>query len=387
MVSRIPPPDPRILLPPLLACLPTAFVSPRPPPALLPLLSPILRQRVNLLSTSATGSDSWLQLLCWDAQRASKLPQIVENVQLEPHPVSGEIEVEDVEDAKFRRLDEETLQVRLESEDTGLCFLFLWCTGDEQTGDGWRLSELRALEDGEDGSTWYESISEADESAGARPSGRVSLSTNGTNGTSAAPASAPNRTGSADDDDYWAMYDQTPGRTPAKRSPAPATSSVPMPSNSELEYFARYMAEVQPAMDPHDPSEEGLPPGESTLNGNETTRSLARPRGAHEPRETSIPLAPTNGTYDGSTIGEGEERKEPQIEHPRPSSSSSNRSVEKLEQNAETQSQAEVAIKQHISTDLKSLFRLARSTGIQRDEFERIVKTELECLGMMDSDE
>ena len=112
-----PPPDSRELLPPLLACLPTSFVSPRPPPALLPLLSPLLRQRVNFLSTNNTSrSDGWLPLLSWDTQRAAKLAPVVERMHLEPHPVSGELELDDVRPAKYRRLDEETLHSRLEVE-------------------------------------------------------------------------------------------------------------------------------------------------------------------------------------------------------------------------------------------------------------------------------
>jgi hypothetical protein len=59
-------------------------------------------------------------------------------------------------------------------------------------------------------------------------------------------------------------------------------------------------------------------------------------------------------------------------------------SVDRLEREAASHSQAEVGIKQHISTDIKSLYRLARSAGIDRVEFERIVKTELEVLSMMD---
>ena len=46
-----------------------------------------------------------------------------------------------------------------------------------------------------------------------------------------------------------------------------------------------------------------------------------------------------------------------------------------------------MGIKQHISTDIKSLYRLARSAGIDREEFERIVKTELDVIGFMDNDD
>lgn len=389
MVSRIPPPDPLSLLPPLLACLPIAFVSPRPPPALLPLLSPILRQRVTIHSQSAAPSDSWLPLLCWDPQRAAKLPGVVENIQIEPHPVSGEIEIEEVEATKFRRLDEETLHVRFDAEHFNLCFLFLWCVTDEQGGgSAWRLAELRALEDGDDGAEWFDSIAEADENCGAGQRRGAQQTSGATNGT----LTVDNTAGEDDDDDYWASYDRTPGRTPAKRSPAPNSSSVQMPSNSELEYFARYMAEVQPAMDPHDPSEEGVAPGESSLNGNELLQH--RRMGQDDTTnlgqsgyDSSIPLPYTNGSRHDSTRGADDDHKDTEMEHPRPSSSASSGSVDKLEQSAESQTQAELAIKQHISTDLKSLFRLARTAGIDRAEFERIVRTELECLSLMDLDE
>jgi len=392
-MQYIPPPNPRELLPPLLACLPTAFVAPKPPPALLPLLTPILEQRVHLHTASGPTSDSWLKLLSWDAERASKLPGIVEDIQLEPHPVSGEIELEDVEKIQYRRLDPETLHSRLELGEFGLLPLYLWCTGDGQGNDeGWKLAELRSLEDHDDGTEWFESIEEANEhSMGAQtrstPLTEGVNGTNGSNGNSNSNGVKEQKSKAEDDDDdYWASYDQTPqaGQTPMKRSPAPPqTSTAQAPSSSELEYFARYMSEVQPAMDPHDPEEEGMAPGESTLNGNAIIPSTRSPQ--HEPAETTN-LGPSG--YDSSLPPPQQNGASLEgMAHPRPSSSSSARSVERLEQNAVKLSHAEVGIKQHISTDVKSLFRLARSAGIERTEFERIVKTELEMLTMMDLDE
>jgi hypothetical protein len=61
--------------------------------------------------------------------------------------------------------------------------------------------------------------------------------------------------------------------------------------------------------------------------------------------------------------------------------------VEKLEREADRSSQAELAIKQHISTDIKSLFRLARASGIDRQEFERIIQRELEVLPMLERED
>lgn len=62
-------------------------------------------------------------------------------------------------------------------------------------------------------------------------------------------------------------------------------------------------------------------------------------------------------------------------------------SVSVLENSAAAQLRAEVSVKQHISTTIKSLFRLARVSGIARKEFERIVKTELEILEMVEDEE
>lgn len=50
-------------------------------------------------------------------------------------------------------------------------------------------------------------------------------------------------------------------------------------------------------------------------------------------------------------------------------------------------SQVENAVKQHISTEIKSLWRLASSAGLDREEFERVIALEVQCIGMMDRDE
>ena len=380
----------------MLACLPTASTSPRPPPALLPLLTPILRQRVQLLSASASNKASWLPLLCWDREIAAKLPQVVENMQVEPHPVSGEIEIEDVEKIEYRRLDAETLQCRLHLDDFELLPCYLWCIGDTP---GWKLSELRTSADKSDGSQWHESLQETTEVAGVQdpPSRNDSLmgQSNGAKGhgdpKEPGKSTAQNDNDEDDDSAYWAAYDRTPGRTPAKTSPAPASkpgSSVQIPTANELEYFARYMAEVQPAMDPHDPSEDALKAGESTLTGNTFhTNPTAAPRQPEPeatseaaPVDTDRPVMPlTNGNLDRK------DAEDDGIVHPRPSSSSSmSGSVARLERQASVANAAEIGIKQHISTDIKSLFRLAKSAGIDRVEFERLVRTELEVLSMMD---
>ncbi|KAJ4372094.1 hypothetical protein N0V83_003867 [Neocucurbitaria cava] len=388
-------PDSRELLPPLLACLSTASTSKDAPPGLLPLLSPILRQRVQLLS-----SGEWLSLLSWDREVGSRLPQVIEKIHVEPHPASGEIEVEEPDQILFRRSDHETLHSRLVLNEFGLIPTYLWCTGGDG-GSRWLLAELRGVDDAEDGTQWFENMAEANE-AGFQ---RKAVKSNGITTQSATLQPEPTKEEDDDDDSYWAAYDRTPGRTPQnKRSPAPMTNSRTQigPTQSELEYFARYASEVQPALDAHDPDEETPGPGESTLNGNALnyTREIQT-----EPLETtnlgangydsSMPPAYTNGTTSGQGftgddsvehIESLEENRNAALNHPRPSSSASTNSVERLERKAENYSQAELAIKQHISTDMKSLFRLARASGIDREEFERIIQRELEVLPLLEQE-
>ncbi|KAF2109431.1 hypothetical protein BDV96DRAFT_502530 [Lophiotrema nucula] len=387
VVQSIPAPDARDLLPPLLACLSTASASKTPPPALLPLVSPILRQRLQLLA-----SDEWLTLLAWDPQVAAGLPKVVDKLNVEPHPVSGEIEVEEPDHVLYRRSDPETIHSRLVLGEYGLIPVFLWCTGGDD-GSRWKLSELRGIEDEDDGTEWFPSMSEANE-AGFRRKRAKTNSDAQVPTTTVTSEPEPAKQEDNDDDAYWAAYDRTPGGTPQKRSPAPMTNSrVQLPSQSELEYFARYAMEVQPAMDAHDPDEEGLAPNESTLNGN-SLNIQRKPQ--TEPLETtnlgpngydsSLPPAfeHTNGAEHIESI---EEERYAALNHPRPSSSASTNSVEKLEREAEQSSSAELAIKQHISTDMKSLFRLARTAGIDREEFERIVRRELEVLPLLEQDD
>jgi hypothetical protein len=386
----IPPPDARELLVPLLACLMTANASKQPPPALLPLLSPILRQRMQLLA-----SDNWLPLLCWDSQIASDLPQVVEKIQIEPHPSSGEIEIDDPDQILYRRSDPETLHSRLLLGEHGIIPTYLWCTGGDQ-GNRWALAELRGVEHADDGTEWFPSMSEANE-AGFR---RKSAKTNGvTNPTATSLQPEPTRQEEEEDDGaYWAAYDRTPGATPQqKRSPAPPSNGRVQvgPTQSELEYFARYASEVQPALDPHDPDEEGAGPGESTLNGNalEISDSHQRSGGLETLSDAANGTSALNGDRRDSPCDDKpehiesiDEERYTALNHPRPSSSASTNSIERLEREAESHSQAELAIKQHISTDMKSLFRLARASGIEREEFERIIKRELEILPLLEQD-
>ncbi|KKA20721.1 hypothetical protein T310_5259 [Rasamsonia emersonii CBS 393.64] len=377
MVELIPPPDPRTLLPPLLACLPAAFVSTRPPPALLPLLSPILRQRVQILSSVATSpSDCWIRLLCWGDEKADRVQSLLDGADFEPHAASGKIEVPDDLPVTYKRLDEETLHSQIVLPQYNLSVLYLWCPNDQQ-GPGWRVAELLPREGpSDDDATWSTSIGEANERARERLI-EEALKNAEQQESRAPPPQAANINDDDDDDDddaYWAQYDNTPGRTPAIKTPAPRTFAS-VPAVSEDSYFARY-ADVQPAMDHDDPSQDPAEVGVSSLNGNILANLLQQHAQSREAK-------------DGQPAGQApHDAVATMLSHPRPASTSSSGSdaVAKLEQEAESQSASEMAVKQHIGSSIKSLFRLARSTGMAREEFQSLVRTELELLNLADDE-
>ncbi|KAE8356938.1 hypothetical protein BDV28DRAFT_236 [Aspergillus coremiiformis] len=369
MVERISPPEPRSLLPPLLACLPTAFVSPQPPPALLPLLSPVLRQRVQVLSAlSVSPTESWLRLLCWEPEKAERLQTVVDETSFEPHPVSGEVELPDEIPVDYKRLDEETLQCRVLLTDYRLKAVYLWCPNDNDgEGPGWRVAQVLPHESNtDDDGGWWPSIAEANMRS------KEQLVEDASRAAEKEEQAAQDE--ADDDDDYWAQYDATPGRTPSVKTPAAnARSARQHQDMSEASYFSRY-ADVQPVMDNHDPSEEQAEIGPSSLSG-DLLASLLKPHA-----DSQDARSPPHMNGDGNT-GMA-------LNHPRPSSASSTSSeaVARLELEAENQSACEVGVKQHISSTIKSLFRLAKATGITRAEFQSLVQTEVELLNVSDHD-
>lgn len=372
MVELITPPDPHALLPHLLACLPTAFASSRPPPALLPLLSPILQQRLQIIPSTGTSHDNWLRLLCWDNNKAEHLKEAVENASFEPHPSSGELELGDVDPILYKRLDEETLKSNLGLPDYGLNALYLWCSGGED-GNGWRLTELLPYENATHiDDSWSRTINEADETS------RDRLVDEALNKAAVADRLAPTKVD--DDDDYWAQYDNTPGRTPAvKRSPAPPNDA----RSNEMEYYARY-GEVQPEIDNEGDHEDMEGIGESTLNGNSLSNILSNHTEIQDTRSPPPYNFPTNHLTD--TMDEDDAVV---VTQPHPGSPSTNGSdiVARLEETAERNAASEFGIKQHISTSMKSMYRLAKSAGIDKEEFERIVSRELETLAILDRED
>ena len=134
-------------------------------------------------------------------------------------------------------------------------------------------------------------------------------------------------------------------------------------------------------MDNHDPSEEQPEVGPSSLNGDILANLLRRQMNGSDSTE-----APRTNGYAHDTVPS--EAAAHALNHPRPASASSGSSdaVMKLEQTAESQSTYEVGVKQHIGTSIKSLFRLAKATGMSRSEFQSLVQTEIELLNVTDDE-
>ncbi|KAF4455056.1 hypothetical protein F53441_2495 [Fusarium austroafricanum] len=396
--TQLPPPDKTQLLAPFLPALPPSAISTEPAIGILPLLSPILRQRVKLLSSSSP--EPWIRLLCYDKTKIPELIQIAQSGSLEPHPVSGEVEVDWDYDAetRYRRLDEETLQALVALSTLGLAFQLVYCVGDvEGGGDGWRVGEVTVTDKPSPFSQFegVSSIEEAERQFKETQAKKVTKEVKDVNGHDHSlhvPHSG--HEDEEEDDDYWARYDATPSRTPAqKHSPAPPSKSTSQvgdvrASSAEDAYFAQYDS-VQPAMDNHDPDEE------------EVAAQIAPPLGLGRTQE-STEVTELNETQGGWTLAEldksdssptqngDDTERHAALLHPRPASSASSNgseTVAKLEASAGKQTQNEFGVKQHVSRSIRSLFMLSRASGIDRQEFENLVRAELDILGMVEDHE
>jgi len=314
-----------------------------------------------------------------------------------PHPVSGEVEVDvdwdderDVE-VRYRRADAETVQARVVMGSVGVWVRCVFCVGDAEGegGEGWRIGEVGVLGEGQEGE-WWEDLGEAERRFVESARGGVVGESRGTQDD-----------GQDDEDDaaYWAQYDTTPAVTPGpeqtRRSNGARNAGEQYGGGNERSeedaYYAQYAA-VQPALDGHDPDEA------EAIEGAGVESSLGREHG----REYSTNAFGNGHAGNGNDFGgAGREMREAEIAQPRPDSSSSasggserSVAVERLEERAESmgspglepsverETQNEVAIRQHISTSMKSLYRLARAAGMEREDFGALVEREVALLGV-----
>ncbi|KAI9171574.1 hypothetical protein HJFPF1_01060 [Paramyrothecium foliicola] len=377
MGTSIASPDLGSLLAPILPALPAAAVSTEPATGILPFLSPILRQRVQLLSSSST--EGWLRLLCYDTSKAAKLADLVGGGSLEPHPVSGEVEVDWDYDSqtRYRRLDEETLQALVVLSELGLAFQLIYCVGDaEGGGDGWRVGEVTVAEKPAPFAQFGGGAASVEEAEAQHKESQASKQTPAlANVQHTTNAVVPDDADDEDDGGYWDQYDATPAQTPgAEQSKFPPPDSAPSqggyrPPSADDDYYARYDS-VQPAMDNHDPDEAA-----------QQAHFAPPPLGLGAAAPPPAPLSTAAVENHNRALGSGG------LVHPRPESSASSKgsnTVAKLEATAGKQEQSEFGVKQHISRSIRSLYMLARASGIEREEFERLVKTELDVLGMVE---
>ena len=407
MASTIRSPDIRTILTPLLPSLPAAALSTQPAPAILPLLSPILRQRVQLLSSSS--SEPWLRLLSYDKEKEARFAEVARSDRLEPHPVSGEVEVDwdyDVQ-TQYRRLDEETLQALLVLEDFDLFFRLVYCVNDEAGGgDGWRVGEISIPDKTNPFASFggYKSLDEAEKSfqeakAGLKPHHTTHTTHTAHTAHTAGLSShaAREEEGEEEDDhDYWARYDATPSRSPAPESMQPQAQPAARPADEDDAYFSQY-DNVQPAMDNHDPDEaqaaqdvmgSTAPPPLGLRHPSNPSNLAADSAEGHSNAANN-----TNGSWtlasSPSARSREDEERTAALAHPRPASSASSNgsdTVLKLEEQAGKQEQGHFGIKQHVSRSIRSLFLLSRAAGIDREEFDALVRTELDVLGMVEDE-
>lgn len=338
--------------------------------------------------------EPWLSLLCYDHTKASKLEQVARNGRLELHPVSGEVEVdwETEIEIHFKRVDEETLQALATLPELELNIRLVWCVGDQGGGgDGWRIGEVSVLDKTDVSECGQESIAEAEEKYKLK----VAQSTTQRNGDLLSTNSSRSRVGQAaeeeeDDDDYWQQYDNTSAQTPAvKCSPAPNSRQTSSTTQGDEDSYYEQYAQVQPAMDNDDPDEAHQNGDvETSLGKDEITSELRHNLDHHDEfGDASRAWSEDMGQPPPYLDGTASKLAQPRLGSS--TGSSGEDTVARLERTAAVhtvQAQAEMGVKQHIGTSVKSLYRLARVAGIETEEFERLVRTELDCLGLMEED-
>lgn len=410
----------RYLLNPLISALPIALQVAQPPAALLTVLSPILRQRVQLLSSPGQhdgANTSYLAHLSYANDAEHKLPKLIsEHAQnYEPHPVSGEIELDWERDVtiRYKRCDEETLNAFVDILELGIMVKLVWCMDGDV--EAWRIGALEPMSTSE--SDVFRDIGEA-ETAYKTLHTNVATVTNGDGASSpSSNAKKPealtlvtdNDDDDDDDDDYWAQYDQTPGRTPApKRSPGPGASISNQRRKTEAEmeedYYGQYDT-VQPALDNDDPDESPNPTqtqhelATSQLRASDDTSKHTRILGTQSLASIDAPSV-ISAVHDGDhtsnhpTSALPDQRNDSEMAAPRSSRGSNSEgqtTVAHLEESAATTSaaseQMSVGVRRHIANTVKSLFFLSQDTGIDRRDFLAIVQRELQCLEMYEDGE
>ncbi|KAK6499059.1 hypothetical protein TWF481_011628 [Arthrobotrys musiformis] len=405
MVASIPPPQISSLLPSFLAHIPASFASPKPPPSLPPLLTPLTRSRLTHLSFNLSSSveNSWLSLLTW-----SSIPS--DGQVLQEHlagqdyyflhqPPSPNTFV----NKGYRRLDGETLQCLVEIPELEVVVLYQFIADDiiseeGAVGDAWKVQDVRLADDEEallKAGVFCESIDAAE--GGFRSS---SVAVRGFSyGHNFQQSQKQVEEQDDSDDDYWGRYDDeetesVAGDEEPRSIPQQPQSHVQIAASmlarrvleqeeqaedkEEEEYYARY-ANVEPVLDnPVPTNPEGVVDRRDSISTNITSTSttfdaqtLSTPLTAFTHPSTKVSPVMTATTISTTS-------------HPKPEVATAKRIVAGLESAAEVHTQSEVAIQQHVSTSIKSLYRLWKAGGMDTEEFGRFLEREVEVLKVVE---
>ncbi|KAF2278174.1 uncharacterized protein EI97DRAFT_431446 [Westerdykella ornata] len=391
----IPQPNPRQLLPPVLEQLSVLGTAKGcPPPTFMELCCIDLRQRLQWLSKD---TESWLPLLCHDDRIGSKLPDLVNSLNLCPHPASGEIELPDTDLTVYKRSDCETLHARFFLNTLGLIVAYLW---DNQEA-AWKFAELRPIEDENDSFMWFRTIDEADEKllkARATAHGYNGYSTPPPADTvsQSSPVSPPvpelthassdknsdddedaywaqynfageeeaprhsiqEKNDTDDEDAYWSRYDATPtGDIPAHRRNIPSDQAPA----TEKDYFKSYDGEFSPMLVGNralkTPTSGTLLRGPGIVNENigPTEPERRSSNGTNDPNAANsfnglgitdalsrLINASNTTTTTTTDLPPTPPSPCPPLSHPRASSPSKSPSIPDLERSAERASEAEL---------------------------------------------
>lgn len=270
-----------------------------------------------------------------------------------PHPCSGEIEVGFTEFHGLRRVDEETLKASVELSELGIVVEYVWVDQDKEDGeeDAWKIIDVHTAAGGKE-EHWYSTIKAAEEA--------FALERRSTDAPNKTPAVSSAADDAGEDDDYWNMYDnRSSAQTPAVSHP-----DVP----TEESYFERYYGDREQA-------EEDTEAESSLEMSSRLQTATARSSGTGASVASTPPTAFSTGS---NHIHESP--------RPRSSDSHAQQKIAKMEEDASRTIDSEVAIKQHIATSLKSLYRLSQAAGMDRAEFVDIIETELSVLSMLDGE-
>lgn len=355
-------PEPQRLVPPLLAALPAACASRRPSPAVLSIVAPILRHRlVHLTSTSISSSDRWIDLLCWNRDKAERLRNIAENSNFEPHPCSGEVEVGNVAFIDFKRFDPESLHTRIALPEWQLCAVYLWCSSDTH-GNDWRLLELLPYEKGSLGDQeWFSSIEKADQDA-LHDSCSASIK-NGQNDRPQTPSTE------AAENNYWEQYVQTITSLKSLHNDGGLKEEYVKAADDDQD--AQYIY-GQSALDRDTPTEDGVQiehraghrqlPALSKWRQDTPISEDTQPLPASRIRPTTlIPIA-ERWSWQSMEAGALENDENAGPETP----------------NFENYGESAQKVRLHLVDSFKSLFKLAQGHGISREELLELVRAQIE---------